>query len=1294
MQNLRRKKLVVPAIVTFAVVFAVIMVYFVAINRAESLLKQLVESQSDGKLNFNVEKVKFDIIHLRFNFRHPELQTRDTSSTVSDYHIRANSISFKAKSLIPIILGKPFIVDSVIILNPEIEVLKYKERVKKKVSLPEEMSKVYKSLEKVLNILKLNYLHIESGKFKVFDSSNPANKPLEVSRLNLTVHKVTSEKIPGDNRFLFADRILLDVFNQDIEFLDGLHGVKFKRFRLNTENQTINLDSCYIYGKQGDSTKGMFTSFVDSLRISKLDLNLLVNNDILKMDSALCINPEVTFQIPLNEKRNSKITFSNELLNKDSLDFVLKKLLGNLDIGDLTIRNAKVKIITKKGNESKVYNTSNSNFSIEKFVVNSDPEVPIQVGRFNLDVHNYVAYSPDSLYVVKFDDVQILNNKISLLNFSIDPTDANHELLSREIVMEAFEFNNINWAILLYESRIVAGNVIMVKPELHFKLTGTKKNTPDRIKQNPFIVLKDIRKKIQIDDILIQDGSIQIEDLKKNNLTINHLNARLNVNQLLQSTNVFSLIDALDKLTFKNGEYSDPSIQFSINEGSYSKNNKSLRLGQITEINADQSILAKMSNVNLNGIRINTSGNYSVAMFSWEKADITMNIGKKAEVKNKSRTSISDYKLMIGHLTGGPTLLNFCGNNFEASTLVNRISTNEIVIENDHTPRISGLSFDGKSFVLDQKEVKSTISDFKIKDQQISTLSNVIIRFPTKKELINISIPKLIFSADIYKSFDGKITGDFIELQKPVISFTALPEGFKNKTKEADGGFPLIDIGRLTIDQPELTNLTGNLPAGIKIDPGKSNWNLIGLNSDSKTIKADSIRITLIQPSFRNDKIYMTSTGKESVSFTGSDFSFNRGGQYNNDSWSVMMNTIKSSGLRFNTLAAYNNEQKIAINSLNLENLILNNRNVSDFHELIKNNDHFRVSDGNIAIENNKTRIETFKLTLDKSSNSLVIDSISFRPLVDKDEFMNARQFQSNYMQLNTGLIKVKDIDFNLLINDSIFHSKKITINDLHFYDYKDKRLPFQHGIEKPLLTDLLKSIKPKILIDSILLKNAGIVYEEFNDKTQQVGTVKLTKMRGAITGVKSDDFLPTDSIKFNLFARFNGATDLRASYAQSFTDSLSGFQLKMIASSFNLRTLNPLLKPFSSALIKKGYLDTIRMSVVGQKYVAYGIMKMHYHNLNVQYLNKGIEENPSLKSGLISFFANRMVNNKNLDGSGEVYAERNPERGFVNYWVKIFIGGLFTNIGVRTDIKQEMKYLQYIEKYNVPPIPDIPVDF
>ncbi len=1293
---MRRKKLIVPAIVTFIVAFTAFMIYFIAIHRAESLLEQLVKSQSNGELLFNVEKVKLDIIHLRFEFREPELRTKDTSTTVTGYHIKAENISFRAKYFIPFLLGRRILVDSVLILNPEIDVFKYKEGIKKKISLPEEMSKVYQSLEIVLNVLNLNYLHINSARFKIVDFVNPDNNPVEVSRLNLTVNKVTADQKPSDNRFLFADRILLEVFNQDILFLDGFHGLKFKRFSLNTGNQTVKLDSCYIYGKQADLSYGEFSSFVDTVRISKLDLNLLVNEDILKMDSALCINPDVTFLIPLKEKQKNRDALKNDLLKKDSLDFILKKMLGNLDIGYLTIQNAKVKIVTKKGDQSRVYNTSNSNFSIENVLVKSDPDVPIKVGRFNLDVRNYAGFSPDSLYVVRFDNIQIQNRTISLLNLRIGPTEANQERLSREVTMEAFEFNNINWAMLLYESRIVAGNVIMVKPELNFKIPGTKRGDTagTNSNKNPFSVMEEFRAKVQIDDILIKDGSISIEDFKGTNFSINHINASLNANQILQSENAFRVVDALDNLSFTDGKFQNPKVQLLIKEGSFSKENNSLRFSQIIRENADQSFQAKMENVSLKGIKFNAADNISIDKFTWAKADLTMSTSKSEKDKDGSAKVILDYKFTIGHLSGETTMLNFRGNNFEMSTLVNQITTDKIVIEGDQQPKINGLTIDGQSFTFNQSQVKSNISSFNIQNQKISTLSNVMIRLPANKEIINVFIPTLIFSADIYENTNGIITADFIELQKPVISFETRPVGLELQTREAGrGGIPPVNIRRLTINQPELTHLPANFPTNLKLDPGKSNWNLLGLRSDGEMAEAESIRISLIKPAFENDKLRSVSTGKESVAVFGSDFRFNPGNQQNKSSWSFNLDTLKSSGLQVNSLQDDTVKQEITIKSLDFGNLKLNNENVSDLMKLVQSNDSFRISNANIAFANNTTRIQSYNVTFDKYSNSLAIDSITYSPLEDKEAFLQGRQYRSNYMRLNTGLIKAEDIDFDLLINDTSINAKKLTINDLKFYSYLDKRLPFQSGIEKPLLTDLLKRIKTKILLDSLLLKNALIEYEEFNDKTQQYGNLKLSKIRGLIAGIRNYDFSPEDSIKFNIYARFMDATDLRTSYSQSYTDSLSGFHLKVIASSMDLRKLNPMLKPMASAIVKRGYLDTLRMSVIGRKYVAYGIMKMYYHDLNVQYLNKGKKEK-TLKSRLFTFFANRMVDKKNLNGSGDVYAERDPEKGFVNYWVKILIGGVLTNTGVRTDISQEKRYDQSIKKYNVPPIDDIPVNY
>jgi hypothetical protein len=307
---------------------------------------------------------------------------------------------------------------------------------------------------------------------------------------------------------------------------------------------------------------------------------------------------------------------------------------------------------------------------------------------------------------------------------------------------------------------------------------------------------------------------------------------------------------------------------------------------------------------------------------------------------------------------------------------------------------------------------------------------------------------------------------------------------------------------------------------------------------------------------------------------------------------------------------------------------------------------------------------------------------------------MQTQDFQATHIQLHSGKINITDIDFKLLLKDQIFSSKKTSINDIRLFVYKDKRLPFRQGINKPMLTDLLLNIKPKIVVDSLLLKNGLIVYEEFNNKTQTYGLINLSKIKGAITGVRTSDPLPNDSLRFNIYTRLLDTADLRLKYKQSYTDSLMGFNLKLIVNSVNLTALNPMLRPFASAQLKSGKLDTIRMSVIGRKYVAFGVMKMYYDNLNAEYLSKGDSANKTAVTKSISFFANRLVHTKNKKGTGTVYAERDPEKGFVNYWVKIVIGGVFTNAGVRSNMKQERKYEKGIKLHDVPPIPEIPVDY
>jgi hypothetical protein len=1043
-----------------------------------------------------------------------------------------------------------------------------------------------------------------------------------------------------------------------------------------------------------DTLSGEFNVFFDSLRISNLDFNHLVKSNAVKVDSAICYQPDLYFKLFLKDKAQKVDLLNDKKLDGKFVEQNLKKMLGNLDIGYLGVKNANIKVVTERDKKENIFQTQNSNFSIGKFVVNTDENIPIKLEQFDLDIRNYLGYSPDSLYVVGFEGVKVKDKKIQLINFNINPTVKNKDPHKKVVKMQIFEIDEINWPVLFYEHRILAGHASLIKPELNIVLPKADKNKTSDKNENPFAILSKVREKIGINNLYIEEGNVKIRIQNGHALAVTNCYAGIDVNQLLESGNAIRLLDAIDTFSFNKGSLKNSSIQLSLNNVRYSQLLNSLSVGMIKEIKTDKSSITSIKDARIYGINIKSFNDIEISGLSWGQADLFLNLPKKAEGEENVVKAKSDIKLTLYKLTGGATILRLLGDAMEVSTNVKQISTDEIIINPDHKLVINNLNIEGHSISLVEDRIDGSITLFNIRHQKESSIENVRINLPVNGEKLSVFVPRLVFSSDINQSVGGKLTASFIELQNPEISFSPLKNSSEIKSKKGESKLPQLNIGSLVIDQPHFKNFPASISEKMQVDPGNLNISIRGIFSGNESVTVDSIQVSSLNPGFGNNKIRFDKTGNESLSVTGSDFVFTPAKAELKPSWSGKINAFKSAGLKLKMLQNDSVKQSVTVNSLNFDNLNLSSATLKDYGQLIQNNPHFIVSNGNVVFENSKIHFEARNMGFNKLAKSFSVDSMAFYPMIERDAFMATREYQSNFIQLYSGPVTLKNIDFEKAVNDTVFHIQKITANNILFKDYKDKRLPFQHNVEKPFLTEMLKKMKVRFSVDSVVLRNSGIEYEEFNDKTQLYGKINFTKIRGGITGVKNYELNKTDSLRLNVYARFMDATDLRLRFEQSYTDSLSGFHLKVIGSSFDLRKLNPLLESFVSAEVKTGHLDTLRMSVIGRKYVAFGVMKMHYDGLNVQYLDKGNEIHRSLKAKTISFFANRIVHKNNRYGTGSVYAERDPEKGFVNYWVKILVGGVLTNTGVRTEKKQIKKYEKGLKLHEVPPIPDIPVDF
>lgn len=1288
-----RKRIVLLIIVLTFTILVSSLLYYISLYKAETMIQNIVQSQSHGKIELKIDKVKLNLSDLEFEFRNTEFRTKDSINNATGYHVRVDRIALKVKTLSSIFSEGHLVVDSILIKSPLVEVIKYKQPKDKHISLPEEIKVVYDWLEGTLELVNLNYLNISDAKFRIYNRLAKNATAIELSKINLTIADVSKSK--AKTKVFYARNIIFEIGEQNFVFPDGFHGIQFKKFKLETRKQLVKLDSCTIYAIASDGAPNNFNIFVDSVQIQKLDFNLLAKKSILKLDSALCYNPKIVLRLHTSiQKRTTK---EKTTFNKDSLINALGKLTGKLNIGYLTVRNAKIDIETEKNNKTSVFKSQNSNFSIGGLTLDGSSKTPIQLKTIKFNVKNYTGYLPDSLYVMKFTDISIIDNKIQLHDFTVRQTKWNKDPVKREFKIKVFELAEIDWMALLYERRIVADHATLINPEVNMNLpeNGAKKST--KIRANPFKILEKIKNKVQIKNWFVKNGNLNFSTINGPKISISQCHLGINVDLLLGAENEIKLIDALDTMWFNNGSYTTKEISLTVNRGSYSKKMSSLFFNKITQHSFDESMNFEVANLKLKELSLNSLNSLSMNEISWENATISL-IHKNNPKKETAPISI-DYKLIVNKLSGTNTAVSFQKDELVATVLMNTISTGNITMLNGNKPVIKDFVLNGTALNLKQgSKLKASINSFKLDDRNTSILRNVRCSFPLNGDSCNVFIPEFAFKFDIEKLLNGQNNFDFIELRKPQIAFKNdqkfefTPKTVQTQPNKND--IPQFMIARLSIINPEIQNLSSALASKFDLKIWKSTINVFKITSDKKNITANKFEIIASQPAFSTQKIKVTSDSETSnATITGSTLIMSPANENKKITWSFKIDELKLADIKLQNQKNDNEVSTLNIHRLQLENIGINNKQLG-IKRIIEENPSIKLSHSNIQFKNENNLAEVYNLSLDYRSKSIFMDSLVFMPILDQFDYMKIRNFQTTYNKINSGKIAIKNIDFNKLLNDSIFYAKKIELNNLTYHGYKDKRLEFKHGVIKPLPSEIFKRMRAKIKIDSLVIRNSNVKYQEFESKTNLLGEVNVNKIRGAITNIKSFGYTVTDSLKLNVAANLMNACNLKVNYTQSYLDTLSTFHLKVIAGSTDLTKLNPILRPFASAEIVSGHLDTLRLSAVGRKYVAYGVMKMYYNDLNINYLDKKNGQSPSFIGKAVSFFANLIVKGKNQLGTNEVFAERNPEIGFLNYWIRIIAGGALTNTGVTTNKAQHRKYFKSIKSHKVPPIPDIPVDY
>jgi len=1250
------------------------------------LLQKAIVYQTEGKVSIDIRKVKIKFSPPGIDLLDTKLLFHDETGKKVIYDIHFAYLGLQIHSLWDFLLERKIVIDYLVAEEPKIEVSPEFRKLKEKQgneSVQFEIGNLYLALNKIARSMQIKRFGILNGNL-IINKLAQNNTTINIGGINITGKELAM--LPGKStasQEFEAGRLRVNTGKQDVTFPEGNYRIRYSALRLDTEEKVITIDGFQLNAKTKDSVYGSIEAGFSRLKIFNMDFWAMYEKNLLKIDSVICKDPVLNLNLDVTPKRNNAV----------QSDIPLKKriagLTGKIKIRYLGLLNCNIALTTMDNGNFRSFNSKGDNFEAFNIDIDSSKSDPVNIEQVTFAIKNYKSPSTDGMYNIIFDSVVYHNESLKLLNFRLEPSEINKRRDKKYFVIPDFELRDLSIEDLITHKKLKARELYLKNSITinNFIPGKTKKSAPPKPLK---ILIRELNDKIDLETVVVENGFAinQSADDKSKRLVVGGIRSRISVNELFDASTYELMGYSIGQVAFDSAVIFNGPSKTTLYRGEARGKEKRLTAESLHMTNASNRGSISAKNIIIKNYHFDDEfRNIAVDSIRYESASVTVD-QKKTSVQKENKGGPGNISLLLSHITAGPTKLTYLsGDSIKASIVLNKIDMAGVQMDAEKKISLKNLYVDGNSIFYSAPSLAASTGSFRIKESAVSEINSITLELLKQSDTIKGNISRLQFTPEINKSLQTKhpVIGD-MNIEKPVI-FASLQQRTKstsssNKEQPLEiGSLEIID-GKIDIRQ----HGAGSIAARV------SNLNL-SISNISKEMNDHSLAIGKTKISARTFDVDVN----DSLKLTMEDGQFNveldhlvKGRGADSARFDMLLKQMVAKQLNVSMQNKKGKSLTLTRIDMGGEDLKLDSLDKNHILRRIKNNPSLFISHINLSNVNEKTATHAYGIAYKNGEKIVTVDSFRFMPVMDRDSFNRMQSHQKDYMELRTKGILIRNLDIEKLGTDSSFHIDHIQISEPVFRDYKDKRLPFETGIIKPLPVDLLKKIKVKFDIDSVRIYDGSITYEEFNDKTNSAAIVHLGKVQVRLRNIKNHDIGPSDSLYLSATTSLLDTAYIGIRFHESYTDTLSAFLLQIRVGRLSLPMLNPVIGPLASAKVVSGYLDTLELKAIGREYIAHGKMKMLYKDLKVEFLNKNDQGKKTFVTKVISIVANLLVKRNNLKTSGSVFAERNRERSFINYWIKIVLGGSLTNAGIRSNSKQEKKYRKALKKVNVPEIPNV----
>jgi len=298
--------------------------------------------------------------------------------------------------------------------------------------------------------------------------------------------------------------------------------------------------------------------------------------------------------------------------------------------------------------------------------------------------------------------------------------------------------------------------------------------------------------------------------------------------------------------------------------------------------------------------------------------------------------------------------------------------------------------------------------------------------------------------------------------------------------------------------------------------------------------------------------------------------------------------------------------------------------------------------------------------------------NVEIRPRLSKQQFQKQFTTRKEIFNISLSRVSLSGIDWWLLFNEGALSAHDAVIENGRCSVYLDRSLPFRKVKQNNFPHQILMNIPVPISISKLYMRNAQLIYTEFNPAMAKAGTIVVDKMNGQLVNVTNmpDRIGKQTFMTINSSGMFMKKIPLTMGFKFNLARYKTGdFSMNLEIKNIDSSILNRITIPMAEFMLKKGTIQKGTAFVSGNNFKTHGKGELLYTDLYLVAVEKENGKPGNVdKRGVLSFIANAaLIKNNNPSKNEEPrrvdfdFTREAKLTFFSLVWKTIFIGILKT---------------------------------